>query len=635
MSMSMTPTSPLGIAQRLWLQAERKARESLYHPFVASLAAGSLAQRDFEAFLLQDAYYLHAFAKAFAHAVTKCPSSPHSLSIIKLMGGIEEELRTHAAFLESFGIELFRVEAATATPATKNYVDFLLTTAKHRDTAVEILAAMTPCMRLYAFLGQQIAAAQAALDERNATPYQRWIDTYSTSEFEACALETETLLNELAEIERVSFETLQPLYNRAMELELRFFEQCFPIARAHDEYRPFTGPLRVQLCVHEAPTSEPTQHDSKTPSSVADDFARSIMELSTGSYDVLVDIQDGAAPEIRDVIKLESLSASPSSYQPLLCALLAPSNAASMDIRTTSKHELLTFLRALGARGSFEWYSSPLIGADGTAATVPRVLIIAGSDSGGGAGIQADMKACTNLGVFSSTAITAVTVQNTHGVHGIHAIPVNDIVDQISCVLNDIGADVVKTGMLFNEEIIDAVVTHLKGRDIPLVVDPVMVSTSGHRLLKEAAHQSMVTRLFPLATIITPNIPETSAMLNDRVIDSVDDMKQAARDLAAFGSRFVLVKGGHLKNPPNGLVHDVLLDATTMQFHVFTQEKLTTRNTHGTGCTLAAAIAANYAKTKDMVLAVGRAITYLHGVLRASQRLQIGGGDSGPMLHLA
>ncbi|KAJ0389382.1 hypothetical protein P43SY_011824 [Pythium insidiosum] len=111
-------------------------------------------------------------------------------------------------------------------------------------------------------------------------------------------------------------------------------------------------------------------------------------------------------------------------------------------------------------------------------------------------------------------------------------------------------------------------------------------------------------------------------------------MKQAALDLAAFGSRFVLVKGGHLKNPPNGRVHDVLLDATTREFHVFTQEKLATRNTHGTGCTLAAAIAANYAKTKDMVAAVERAITYLHGVLRASQRLQIGGGESGPMLHV-
>ncbi|KAJ0409122.1 hypothetical protein ATCC90586_002833 [Pythium insidiosum] len=636
--MVSTASSTLPIAQRLWLQAERKACESLFHPFVAALAAGSLPKADFQAFLLQDAYYLHAFAKAFAFAVTKCPSSPHSLTIVRLMGGIEEELRTHAAFLESFGVELFQVEAATATPATENYVEFLLSTAKRRDTAVEIIAAMTPCMRLYAFLGQKIAAAQSS-DDGNSTPYQRWIDTYSTKEFEVCAIETETLLNELAEIEKVGFETLQPLYNNAMELELRFFEQCFPIARAQQQYLPaaLSGPLRVQLRV--------------------DEDLHSITSLSTGSYEVLVDLQDDIGPVIRAVNKL--VAASPSLLsRPLMAALLSPAKAAAMELVAASTNELLTFLRALRARGSFDWYSTPSRGVNDEAPTVPRVLIVAGSDSGGGAGIQADMKACTNLGVFSSTAITAVTVQNTHGVHGIHAIPVNDIVDQIACVLNDIGADVVKTGMLFNEEIIDAVVAHLKGRDIPLVVDPVMVSTSGHRLLKEAAHQSMVSRLFPLAAIITPNIPEASAMvsqpscvilnvpyvlifvrahdhqLHDRIIDSVDDMKQAALDLAAFGSRFVLVKGGHLKNPPNGRVHDVLLDATTREFHVFTQEKLATRNTHGTGCTLAAAIAANYAKTKDMVAAVERAIAYLHGVLRASQRLQIGGGESGPMLHI-
>ncbi|KAJ0404297.1 hypothetical protein P43SY_003210 [Pythium insidiosum] len=566
--MVSTASSTLPIAQRLWLQAERKASESLFHPFVAALAAGSLPKADFQAFLLQDAYYLHAFAKAFAFAadfqafllqdayylhafakafafaVTKCPSSPHSLTIVRLMGGIEEELRTHAAFLESFGVELFQVETATATPATENYVEFLLSTAKRRDTAVEIIAAMTPCMRLYAFLGQKIAAAQSS-DDSNSTPYQRWIDTYSTKEFEVCAIETETLLNELAEIEKVGFETLQPLYNNAMELELRFFEQCFPIARAQQQYLPaaLSGPLRVQLRV--------------------DEDLHSITSLSTGSYEVLVDLQDDIGPVIRAVNKL--VAASPSLLsRPLMAALLSPAKAAAMELVAASTNELLTFLRALRARGSFDWYSTPSRGVNDEAPTVPRVLIVAGSDSGGGAGIQADMKACTNLGVFSSTAITAVTVQNTHGVHGIHAIPVNDIVDQIACVLNDIGADVVKTGMLFNEEIIDAVVAHLKGRDIPLVVDPVMVSTSGHRLLKEAAHQSMVSRLFPLAAIITPNIPEASAMvsqpsyvilnvphmlifvrahdhqLHDRIIDSVDDMKQAALDLAAFGSRFVL-----------------------------------------------------------------------------------------------
>lgn len=389
--------------------------------------------------------------------------------------------------------------------------------------------------------------------------------------------------------------------------------------------------LCVCLCVHhQAVATANNNSDIHTARHGID--TNMIESLQLGEYQVTIDV-DGSTHSIqvaeRNPVTVDHDNRNSALLPPLLVTLLQISEGSAFLAQ--HKSELIAFLKTLGARGSFEWFAHPIVA---TTSSVPRVLTIAGSDSGGGAGIQADMKACTNLGVFSTTAITAVTVQNTRGVHGIHAIPVNEISDQITCVLNDIGTDVVKTGMLFNEEIIDMVARILGEHQLPLVVDPVMVSTSGHRLLKEAAHASMVKNLFPLATIITPNIPETSALLHDRVIESVDEMKQAARDLAVFGPSFVLVKGGHLTNPQNGLVHDVLLDVQRDEFHVITNPKLSTRNTHGTGCTLAAAIAAQFAKTRDMVVAVKTAVAYLHGILVDSQELAIGGGDSGPMLHV-
>lgn len=248
------------VAAQLWAQVERKAFQCLYHPFVASLAAGTLAKEDFQAYLVQDAYFLNAFAKAFAHAVTKTTASEHTLAIIRLMSGIEHELRTHSAFLESFGVDLFTVEKASAAPATLNYTNFLLATAKRSDSVAEILAAMAPCMRLYAFLGQQIARAAKTLPlGRDVNPYQRWIDSYSVPEFDAAAQVTEDLLTNIAAHEGTTFATLLPLYNQAMELELAFFEQYFPVARAVHSFPPSTlvFPLSVTLSIDETEGTVP------------------------------------------------------------------------------------------------------------------------------------------------------------------------------------------------------------------------------------------------------------------------------------------------------------------------------------------------------------------------------------------
>ncbi|RLN88148.1 hypothetical protein BBJ28_00013686 [Nothophytophthora sp. Chile5] len=359
-------------------------------------------------------------------------------------------------------------------------------------------------------------------------------------------------------------------------------------------------------------------------------------------------------------------------FLPLLSAALLGSGASAPVFLAWSKAELMAFLKLLVAPGDFEQYArlpstrlrlslelgeGQRDGCEQAQTRVRRVLTIAGSDSGGGAGIQADVKTCTNRGVFSCTAITAVTAQNTQGVHSVHAIPRKEIADQITCVLDDIGADVVKTGMLVDQETIELVAELLQTRNIPLVVDPVMVATSGDRLLKDGALKSLILKLLPLAWIITPNIPEASALgcramliltvgicvlhigqLNDRAIGSVDDMKRAAKDLARFGSCFVLVKGGHLSPPldeaeVSGKVFDVLYDGQRDEYHVIVNKKLQTTNTHGTGCTLAAAIAAELAKTKNVVQAVKVAIAYLHEIMRGSQDLPLGKGGSRPMFH--
>ena len=221
-----------------------------------------------------------------------------------------------------------------------------------------------------------------------------------------------------------------------------------------------------------------------------------------------------------------------------------------------------------------------------------RVLIIAGSDSGGGAGIQADIKTVTSLRGFAATALTALTAQNTLGVHGVHPVPLAFIAQQIEAVLTDIGADVVKTGMLGTSEVIETVCTALErfGAGIPVVVDPVMVAKGGHALLADEAVATMRRRLLPKAFVLTPNLPEAAA-LTGMSIGSVAEMRVAASVLLSLGVPAVLLKGGHL--PGDELV-DLL--ATPDGVEAFTAARIETRHTHGTGCTTASAVAAGLAQ---------------------------------------
>lgn len=258
-----------------------------------------------------------------------------------------------------------------------------------------------------------------------------------------------------------------------------------------------------------------------------------------------------------------------------------------------------------------------------------RALTIAGSDSGGGAGIQADLKTFSALGVFGMSAITALTAQNTRVVTGIFPAPPEFIAQQIDAVMEDIGTHAVKIGMLHSPEVIRAVAERLTHWNCPnVVVDPVMISKSGDKLLRDDAVAALREELIPLATLITPNLPEASVLL-DRPVETAEDMYAAARDLAALGSANVLVKGGHLTGDQS---FDLLYSPAEDRMLELPGARVDTPNSHGTGCTLSSAIAAGMARGMDVAQAVTAAKVYITGALKAGARVKTGEGH-GPVHH--
>jgi len=255
-----------------------------------------------------------------------------------------------------------------------------------------------------------------------------------------------------------------------------------------------------------------------------------------------------------------------------------------------------------------------------------RVLIVAGSDSGGGAGIQADIKTVTALGGYAMTAVTALTAQNTLGVAGVVGVEPAFIQQQMRVVLDDIGADAIKTGMLHNAAVIEAVCEVLEGLDPPppLVVDPVMVAQSGDALIEADAVATVARRLAPLATVLTPNAPEAETLLGRDIAD-VAAMVEAAHDLLDLGPKAVLLKGGHLGADT---VTDVL--ATRDGHESFASPRIETTSDHGTGCTLASALATGLAQGLALAPAVARARAYLREALRSAPGL---GQGHGPVNH--
>ena len=258
-----------------------------------------------------------------------------------------------------------------------------------------------------------------------------------------------------------------------------------------------------------------------------------------------------------------------------------------------------------------------------------KVLTIAGSDSGGGAGIQADLKTFAAIGCYGMSVITALTAQNTKGVTAIHPLPPSFAVEQMSAVFTDIGADAVKIGMLYSAELIEAVSEMLnKYRARNIVLDPVMVAQSGDKLLQDDAIQAIKDHLMPVADVVTPNLPEAEVLLGQKIA-SFEDMQRAARSLAQFGSRSVLIKGGHLEESQST---DLLYLTEEDRFVILEAERVDSRNNHGTGCTLSSAIAAYISRGSQIENAVRKAKTYIQNAIRAGAAYKIGHGH-GPVHH--
>ncbi len=255
----------------------------------------------------------------------------------------------------------------------------------------------------------------------------------------------------------------------------------------------------------------------------------------------------------------------------------------------------------------------------------PRALTIAGSDSGGGAGIQADLKTFAAFGVYGTSAITAVTAQNTLGVTGVHVVPAEFVTAQIETVVSDIGCDAVKTGMLATAAIVEAVMAAIESLELPnLVVDPVMVAKSGDRLLDEDAVRALRTSLLRMARVVTPNVPEAE-ILTGRTIRTRGDMQDAAKRIADMGAAAVVMKGGHLPDPA---IYDLLWDEDAAI--EFESPRVPGRHTHGTGCTFASAIAAGLAHGLHLADAVREARDYVAGAITVG--IAVGQGH-GPLDH--
>ena len=255
---------------------------------------------------------------------------------------------------------------------------------------------------------------------------------------------------------------------------------------------------------------------------------------------------------------------------------------------------------------------------------IPKAMTIAGSDSGGGAGVQADLKTFAALGVYGASTLTAITAQNTVAVTAVHEIPTDVITAQIDAVLTDIGADAVKTGMLSSRDIIECVCEALEVHGVQrLVVDPVMIAKSGDALLREDAIGSLRTRLLPLAMVVTPNIPEAEALTETTIVSDAD-VRRAAEAIVGMGARSVVVKGGHREGPATDLFYD------GKEFKEFTAPRFDTVNTHGPGCTFASAVASGLALGMVVTDAVALAKDYVTEGIRNS--FSIGQGH-GPLNH--
>ena len=687
-------------ADSLWEINRRVYYACLYNPFVTSLINGTLSRGDFTSYSENDAIYLATFLASLktvhglvsARPVLFGEAHKKDLALKKasfLVESGEHELSTTQARCG---------DGEQLSWAARSYIKFLVQAQSDSEYSIpEVLASVIPCFRLYAELATHMRRlALLKYKDLSEHPYGEWIVQYSSEESWNAVRAAEWIFDEYIDVEALGRATA--LYRQAMESELAFFgahaslsqddgkeqDKCGLLvvemggmggmgdgctldrvcldtlcgaltARVHVVLVSGAGgiaasrPIRQALERHGLLVEEPenvsninfSRVGSPAQVQLTHEAGGRVMEHFRGSHHIgwTVYIAPGESISNNDALAEASLGiildpdTSSKSIRPLdnYCLDIAASDGhVNHMYHTTSWDEIHGIVSGL------TWDRLKEEEACKSRQQIPRVLLVSGSDSGGGAGLQADIKTCASCGVFSTNAVTAVTAQNTVGVHETHILPGEVVRNQIRAVDSDIGVTAVKIGMLGSVDNVQVVSEELRAMratrlSCAVVVDPVLLSSSGACLAEEGLLDVLKTRLFPLANLITPNVHEAAMLLgHDSPIDSIQSMRTAAMELHTLGPDNVLIKGGHLTGVP--VASDVLFDGRTLT--VFSKRFLeNTDNSHGTGCTLASAIASHLARGESMVGAIERGKEYVWRAMERSAGLDIGSGPQKPMNH--
>lgn len=571
----------------------------------------------------------------------------------EMIKGIVEEKAKHLQRAADRGE---KIEQAQILRATEGYTA-LLTKAYTEGTLADIAAAICPCNKLYAFIGREIK--KAIPDHHHQ--YSEWIDVYSADGIESNTQLLEKIIDEVATEENK--ESLSFYYSEAMRLEFEFFNQQSHVPAlstsniflvAHGDVSCATGEVECSH-VNEGKVDKEgliafvqnlTPRDKKECEERKKLDAK-IQEMSVEYGKTVIDIAD---LKEGDQVSLAygSFNQLPQLLKASVAVLVAPSTS---EITAVESYGLK--VRRLLTCGGFSLTSLPkdtvffvedlfelgmmLMGPAFYPKQhydrLPTALIIAGSDSGGGAGMQADMKACAALGVFSTTAFTAMTAQNTQGCQDVYLLPLDFIEKQIDSVMRDFRIDCIKTGMLGSKDVAHLVARKLEEYKVKtVVVDPCMICRSGHKIMDEVTVPVVKAELIPKALIITPNFFEAETLLERRIPHTKEGLIEACKDLQKIGCPNVYLKGGQVEGTDMAL--DVFCYGDKGDYELFEVPYVHTRNTHGTGCTLASSIAAGLAKGLSVKEAVKEAKEYVNGAVMASRFLHTGKGKQGPVNHL-
>lgn len=644
----------MSFSEQLWNKYYTDALASLYNPFVLGLANGNLSKEAFVEYIQQDSFYLDVYEKAYLKAIELCHNAglaDYEKCFTELIKGIVDEKEKHLKRAAERGE---KIEQPQILRATKGYTD-LLTKAYTEGSLGDIVAAILPCTKLYDFIGHQI---KKAIPDHHHT-YSEWIDVYSSDDISASTASLEEMLNTLSATDDKKQNEFY--YAEAMRLEFEFFNQ-----QNHVFAAPTTGIFSVAagsvckgkevVCDHQSAVADReglSSFVSSLPATASEtcecckkwderiremgkDYGKTVVALADFEKKDEVTLGYGSFMELPQLLKTDlPVLVAPSASEihavesyglkarRLLTAMVYSIDALPKDTVFFVEHVFEVGMALMG--GAF--YPNQHFD------TLPTTLVIAGSDSGGGAGLQADMKACCALGAYSTTVLTALTAQNTQGAQHIFSIPVDWIEKQIDSVLQDIHVDCVKTGMLGTKEAAHLVAEKMKEYKIKtLVVDPCMICRSGNKIMAPDAVPVVKEELIPLALIITPNYFEACTLLGHPIPHTVEGLKAAAKELLSLGCKNVYLKGGRVDGSDEAC--DVLCYGDNGDIELFKVSYVQTRNTHGTGCTLASSIAAELARGLPVLEAVKAAKEYVNQGVIASRFLHVGKGKQGPLNHL-